>query len=94
MAQIQPDITNSTDRKQRSSPPIVQKGVTGVSVQEEPARASPSQIEAGLETLKQMVFEKTIHFGPQPVEQHLDANGLVSEAAVPKSTSAEIPQPQ
>ena len=95
MAQIQPDITNFTDRKQRSpSPPIVQKGVTGVAVQEEPARASPSQIEAGLETLKQMVLEKTIHFDPQPVEQHLDANGLVSEAAVPKPTSAEIPQPQ
>jgi len=96
MAQIQPEITNSADGKQRNpSALIVQKGAARPAVQEEPAQASPSQMKAGLETLREMALKKTILFAPQPLErQPLDANSLVSEGAVLKLTSTEISQPR
>jgi len=96
MAQIQPEITNSADGKQRNpSALIVQKGAARPAVQEEPAQASPSQMKAGLETLREMALKKTILFAPQPLEQQpLDANSLVSGGAVLKLTSTKIPRPQ
>src|SRR5271166_2012645 len=92
MTRIRPN-TNSTDRNStqgsQSSLLIVQKGAAGGVVQEEPARASPSQMKAGSKKLQEMVLEKMIHFDPQPLE-----HDLVSEHTVPKLTSTEIPQPQ
>jgi hypothetical protein len=96
MVQIQPDITNSTGRNPKqpsqSSRLIVQKEPGGGAVLQEPARVSLSHMKVGLEKLRELALEKTIHFDAQPLEQRLDANSLVPEDALPKPVSTEISQ--
>ena len=98
MVQIRPDFTNSTGRKpqqpSQSSPLIVQKEPAGGVVPEQPARVSPSQMQAGLQQLRALALEKTIRFDPQPLQPRLDANSPVPADAVSKPASTEISQPQ
>jgi hypothetical protein len=98
IVQIQPDITNSTDRNSKqpsqSSRLIVQKEPGGGAVVQEPAHVSLSHIKAGLEKLRELALEKTISFDAQPLEQRLDANSLVPEDALPKPASTKISQLQ
>jgi hypothetical protein len=68
-----------------------QKELAGGVVPDEPIRVSFALMKIRLEQLgDEIALQNAIRFDPQPLEQRLDPNS----AAVPKSTSTEISQPQ
>jgi hypothetical protein len=102
--QIQPDITNATDRNpkqpRQSSPPIQtlgaqsQKDPVRGAVPDDPARVSLSNKKVRSEPPEATALERAIRFDPRPLEQRLDGKSLVLADDVPKSTSTETFQPR
>jgi hypothetical protein len=94
IAQARPDITGSTGRDfvqtGRSSPLTVRKDAAEDALPEEPAQGSRSHRRAGLEKLREVALEKTLHFDSRPLQQSLEANDpapadTVSTLASPES---------
>ena len=99
-AQIQPDITNATDRNPKqssqSSPPLQ---TFGSQSRNEPARgAVPDEplpnMRVRSDPLEAMGFEKAIRFDPRPLELRLDGKGVVSADAVQKPAPTETFRPR
>jgi hypothetical protein len=93
IVQARQDITSSTGRDfvqtGRSSPIIVSKDAAKDAVPEEPAQAPRSYRRAGLEKLREVALEKTLHFDSRPLQQPLEANDLAPSDTVSTPDSPE-----